>query len=193
MNVIILFLIVVVGYKLIAWYIKQFSDLENAFDSLDKNIASLNKRTIVLEKEVMREAAVMLIIKDGLVLGISRRDNKNIFGLSGGKRETNETLAETAIRECFEETGVKVNSCVQIYKQEEPARTPDGLSFFTYCFFATDWEGEPKNSEEGEVKWLTAHELINGPEIAGGKGAFPIYNRNALFVFKHLFPNIKVS
>src|SRR5574338_323408 len=135
----------------------------------------------------MKEAGVMLIIKDGLILGISRRENKAIFGLPGGKKEDNETPEQAAIRETLEETSVKVNSCVQIYRREEPARYPGGLPFYTYCYYATDWEGEPTSSEEGDLAWLTAEELTST------KAAFALYNRNTLDVFKQLFPNVSIK
>lgn len=137
----------------------------------------------------MREAAVMLVLnEDGLILGVSRRYDQTKFGLPGGKLETNETPMEAAIRETFEETGIKVNSCVEIYKRTEPAGTPDGFPFYTYCFYATDWDGEAVASDEGIVEWLTSSKLIN-LETA----AFSEYNKNTLNKFKELFPKVKVS
>jgi 8-oxo-dGTP pyrophosphatase MutT (NUDIX family) len=62
----------------------------------------------------MKEAGVMLIIKDGLILGISRRHNKAIFGLPDGKfdpEEGDQTTKDTAIRETHEETGILVKDC----------------------------------------------------------------------------------
>lgn len=140
----------------------------------------------------MREAAVMLLIRGGKILSISRRHNKELFGLPGGKLDEGETPEQAAIRETFEETGVKVKSCIQIYKRTEPAGTPDGLPFFTYCFYALEWTEEPRDSEEGLVKWLYESELVNGPSIKSGRGAFPEYNKNTLEVFKKLYPNVKL-
>lgn len=122
----------------------------------------------------MREAAVMLIIKDGKILAVSRRHDKTKFGLPGGKLEPGETPSAAAIRECFEETDVLVKKCVFIYRRDEMRERPEGEDFHTYCFYALEWEGEPKNSEEGEVAWLTEDELTNT------KGAFADYNRQTL-------------
>lgn len=135
----------------------------------------------------MKEAGVMLIVKDGLILGISRREDKTIFGLPGGKKEDGETPEEAAIRETWEETSIKVNSCVQIFRREEPARSTGGLPFYTYCYYATDWEGTPSSSEEGEVAWLTAEELTST------KAAFAQYNRNTLDAFKKLYPQVTIK
>lgn len=130
----------------------------------------------------MREAAAMLIIKDGLILGVPRKTNKEIFGLAGGKIDKNESAMEAAIRETKEETGLTVKSCIKIYERIELVSS-DEKAFHTTCFYAIEWEGEIKSSE-GEPKWLTEFELTTSPEL-GGCGAFPDYNRDALEAFKH--------
>jgi len=132
----------------------------------------------------MRNAAVMLIIKDGLILSVSRRNDKNKWGLPGGKQEADETPEQAAIRETFEETGVKVSKCEFIFLRDEPRVSPEGEDFHAYCFYATEWEGIPQNSEEGEVTWLWEYDLIHD------KGAFPDYNRRTLEVFKSKFPEV---
>jgi len=136
----------------------------------------------------MREAAVMLIVnKDGLLLGVSRRHDSTKFGLPGGKLEAHETPAEAGIRETVEETGIKVKSCVEIYKRVEPKGSPDGFDFHTTCFYATEWEGTPTDSDEGKVMWLKSEDLT------GDTGAFAEYNRNTLEIFKRMFPEVNVQ
>ncbi len=135
----------------------------------------------------MKEAGVMLIIKDGLILGISRRHDKTIFGLPGGKFDSSEgdtNTKETAIRETKEETSLTVKDCVFIYERVELGDGPNGVDFYSKCYYATDWSGTPENSEEGEVKWLTAK------EITSTKAAFGDYNRKTLDTFKDMFPNV---
>lgn len=133
----------------------------------------------------MKEAGVMLIIKDGLILGISRRHNKNIFGLPGGKKDdTDPSTKETAIRETREETSVIVKDCTLVYERVELGDGPNGVDFYSRCYYASDWEGVPQNSEEGQVKWLTAEELTST------KAAFGDYNRKTLDVFKQMFPKV---
>jgi ADP-ribose pyrophosphatase YjhB (NUDIX family) len=138
----------------------------------------------------MRDAGVMLIIKDGLILGISHRDDKTIFGLPGGKFDEaagDQTPMDAAIRETREETSVDVKKCIQLYKRVEPARNPGGEAFECYCYYAQEWEGAPQNSEEGEVAWLTYEEL------ATTKAAFPSYNIQTLKVFRQLFPEVQLK
>ena len=139
----------------------------------------------------IKQAAVMLIVKNGLILAVSRRHNPNMFGLPGGKKENNETIKNAAIRECREETGIIVKDCIQFFERTEPPITPDGLSFYTYCFYALDWEGTPKNSEEGVVEWMFASELTTTLD-EGGKGAFADYNKRTLEAFSKIYPDVIV-
>lgn len=135
----------------------------------------------------MLEAGVMIIIKDDLVLGVSRRNDKTKFGLPGGKVEMGETPKQAAIRETFEETGVHVDKCVYLYERVEPCRKPGDIPFRSYCFYATEWHGDPSSSEEGYVKWCTKEDLL------GITGAFPQYNEKALEVLSNMLPDIIVK
>ncbi|CAB4196789.1 nucleoside triphosphate pyrophosphohydrolase [uncultured Caudovirales phage] len=135
----------------------------------------------------MKQAAVMLIIKDGLILSVSRRDDKTKFGLAGGKCESGESTKDAAIRETLEETGVNVTDCIHIYKRYEPSSYQGGQGFEAHCYYANTWSGMPSDSEEGVVTWLTAEELT------GKSGAFPDYNRKTLDQFKIRFPDVYIK
>ena len=135
----------------------------------------------------MKQAGVMLVIKDGLILGISRRHNKEIFGLPGGKFDPEagdyDTM-DTAIRETKEETNITVHHTMFLYERVELGDGPTGVDFFSRCYYALDWEGEPTNSEEGEVKWLTVE------EVTSTKAAFGDYNRKTIDIFKTMYPDV---
>ena len=135
----------------------------------------------------MREAAVMLVIKDGLILSVSRKEDHTRFGLPGGKRENFESMKDCAIREIKEETSIVVKEAELIFIRNEPPMFKGGEYFCTYCFLATSWEGESKNSEDSIVTWLTADQLT------GTAGAFPIYNKKTLEVLTTKFPNIELK
>lgn len=159
----------------------------------------------------MKRAAAVLIIKDGLILGISRKNDPSKFGLVGGKCDENEHPVQTAQRECMEETGIEIHSGREIFVREEPAdfmcarcgiRNPlsedcslgqthdlkKGEDFYTHCFYALAWEGNPKSLEGTEVKWITASELTSSE-----MGAFPDYNSKTLEVFRKLYPSIELK
>jgi len=46
--------------------------------------------------------------RDTKVIMVARRDNPNQFGMPGGKVEQGESYIDAAIRETFEETGIKI-------------------------------------------------------------------------------------
>jgi len=137
----------------------------------------------------MKRAGVMLVIKDGLILAISRRHNKEIFGLPGGKydEEFDIDVMDTAIRETREETRVNVKDAAFIYERVELGDGPDGVDFYSTTYYALEWDGEPTNSEEGVVTWLTAKELTDT------NAAFGDYNRKMLDAFKQQFPDVKLT
>lgn len=137
----------------------------------------------------MKQAGVMLIIKDGLILSVSRRYDKTIFGLPGGKfspdpPDNDKDTKDTAIRETREETSVIVNEATFLYERVELGGGPNPVDYYSRCYYADSWEGTPQNSEEGEVKWLTAEELTCT------KAAFGDYNRKTLDIFKKMYPDV---
>ena len=133
----------------------------------------------------MKEAAVVIIVKDGLVLGISRRNNPNKFGLIGGKVSKGETAMEAAVRETEEETGLMIGNVFYVYSRMEPRGSPDGEDFYSHCFFTTEFVGELRESDEGHLRWMTPAELSEG-ELA----AFGDYNSNAFRYLKDMYPEL---
>lgn len=132
----------------------------------------------------MKLAGVMLVVKDGRILAISRRNDRTKFGLPGGKAEEKETAEEAAIRETMEETSIIVKRASLIYHRVEPADGPNGMDFHSYCFYAEEWWGQPASSEEGEVKWLTPE------EVTISKAAFGQYNTQMLKLFREQYPDV---
>ena len=65
---------------------------------------------------MIRHLTLMILKRDGkLLLGVKKRG----FGMgkincAGGKVESGETVREAAIRETFEEVGIRVNSCEKV-------------------------------------------------------------------------------
>lgn len=101
---------------------------------------------------------IVLINKDGYVLGVSRKDNHNDFGLPGGSLEDFDMSPEEgAYRETKEETGLSISNLRLIY-----AKAKGGRMGYTYL---ADYSGDINYDFEKEphiVKWTTFNELIIG-------------------------------
>ena len=108
----------------------------------------------------------MLIVKEGKILGVTRKNDTSKYGLPGGKVDIGETAKEAAIRETLEETNILVKECDFFFSKEE---TSSNETYCTYCYYATVWEGDPKALEAGKVDWISTEDLM--------KGSFPIYNK----------------
>lgn len=121
-----------------------------------------------------KQAVCALIInKEGLILGVSRKDDPNAFGLPGGKVEHGESVLDALKREVLEETGYTII-------------TDDLLSFTSYdgdytvtSFKVKIDEQVPQQEvlETGVVKFVTKEELLKGP--------FGLYNNLLFDYFKH--------
>ena len=127
--------------------------------------------------EPKRAACCFIQREDGKILGVTRKDDYNAWGLPGGKVDPGETPEQTAIRELHEETGLRAIALKPILtwmppnqEDETDTRASDGYETTTYL---TDVENfNICASEEGRVGWITWTELLNGP--------FGLYNRNLM-------------
>lgn len=116
----------------------------------------------------MLQAVCALIFRGDKILGVSRKDNPNDFGLIGGKVENGETLAQALKREIEEECGLTIISGKLIF-----TRFDNNMMCYTYL---CNVEGEIKTNEKGVVKEVTWEELFNG--------SFGEYNRK---LYKSLY------
>lgn len=104
----------------------------------------------------MVTAQVVLINKEGLVLGVSRKHDHNDMGLPGGKQDPADggDPMVTAIRECKEETGLDISDLKLVF-----AIHKGGNMGFTYL---AKYNGEINHNEPHVVKWVEFQTLVRG-------------------------------
>ena len=112
-------------------------------------------------QETSNESVCALIFRGDKIIGVSRKDNHNDFGLIGGKVEPGESVIEALYRETKEETGLTITNHKLVFR-----RFDNGYFGNT---FLCEAEGDIVTSETGRVKEVTWEELFNG--------SFGDYNR----------------
>jgi 8-oxo-dGTP pyrophosphatase MutT (NUDIX family) len=109
---------------------------------------------------IKRVACVLLVNHQGKILGVSRGPGSELFGLPGGEVESGETDEEAAIRETMEETGLVISNLRVLYANYSV--DPTGAKRWVTTF-AADWQGVPRPSHEGDVRWIDVDKLLSGP------------------------------
>lgn len=79
------------------------------------------------------------------------------YAFPGGHIEEGESLAESVIREIYEETGLTIVDpklvAVKDWPLDEEGR------YIVFCYKATEFTGQLRSSEEGEVSWVEKDQL----------------------------------
>jgi 8-oxo-dGTP pyrophosphatase MutT (NUDIX family) len=100
------------------------------------------------EKQSTKQAACCLIVSDdGMILGVSRRDDPTAWGTPGGKVDEGEEPIDAAARELEEEVGLVATKLHPVFSRR------DAQGFVTTTF-ACEVEGEINTDEEGVIRWL---------------------------------------
>jgi ADP-ribose pyrophosphatase YjhB (NUDIX family) len=113
---------------------------------------------------IVSAVTVHVLDEQHRLLLIQRTDN-GLWALPGGAQEFGEYIAETAVRETFEETGVtvEVTDIVGVYTNPNHlVEFSDGevRQQFSICFRAQYVSGEPTTSDESSnVRWVAPSEL----------------------------------
>jgi 8-oxo-dGTP pyrophosphatase MutT (NUDIX family) len=113
---------------------------------------------------VVPAASAVVADTDGRLLMAKRTDNE-LWSIPGGGLKPGETIAETAIRETKEETGIDIEvvSLIGIYTNpQHVVEYSDGevRQQFSVCFAGRPIGGEPTPSDEtSEVGYFTPEEI----------------------------------
>jgi 8-oxo-dGTP diphosphatase len=113
----------------------------------------------------MKLATLCYVRRDGRTLMIHRVKKANDIhagkwnGL-GGKLNPGETPEECAVREIFEESGLRVSNPQLKGLLTFPAFTDDE-DWYVFVFLVKDFEGELIESPEGNLCWVEDVELTN--------------------------------
>src|SRR5512135_488604 len=91
-----------------------------------------------------------LLMRNGEVCRVTRRNKPGDFALVGGSIEsTDESPWNAMLREVEEEVGVHVTKAQWVFERVDPT---DGQ--IAWCYLVEEWEGEPHQCESGiEVSW----------------------------------------
>ena len=106
----------------------------------------------------------MCLIEDGrgnIVMQI--RDPKRYSwsgaALPGGHIEAHEGLVESVIREVKEETGLTIKSPKLVGMKHW--YTTDDERYLVFLYRTSDFEGDLRSTEEGEVRWVAREEVVH--------------------------------
>ena len=79
------------------------------------------------------------------------------YAFPGGHIEEGESLVESVIREVYEETGLTITAPKLVaVKDWEPE---EGGRYIVFCYKATEFKGQLRSSDEGEVSWVEKDQL----------------------------------
>lgn len=133
---------------------------------------------------ILRNTTLCHIEKDGCYLMLHRIKKENDLNRDkwvgiGGKFEDKESPEECAVRETFEETGLTLNSyryCGIVTFVSDKWETE-----YMHIFHSTDFSGELKVCDEGELCWKKISDIYNLPIWEGDKIFLRLIEQNTPF------------
>src|SRR3989344_2351684 len=120
-----------------------------------------------MPSEIIKTAAVVILKGDQTLLvrhGSGANHYEGVYGLTGGKLETEETEIQTATREMNEETGLQpigelIDFPDSLFFAEIEMKDGITRNFSWKVFLCNNFEGNLKKTEETEPLWVNINEL----------------------------------
>ncbi|WP_064198313.1 MULTISPECIES: NUDIX domain-containing protein [Emticicia] len=114
--------------------------------------------------EGLKRLAVMCVLKNEnkfLLLKRLKEPNKDTYTPVGGKLDPHESPYKAALRETFEETGIKVEQMkfCGILTESSPTK----YNWTCYVYLAEIEFIPPPPCNEGDLEWITLDNLLNLP------------------------------
>ncbi|MBF0287416.1 MAG: 8-oxo-dGTP diphosphatase [SAR324 cluster bacterium] len=135
----------------------------------------------------MKLGVLVYIENNGEVLMIHRQKNDEHRGLwlaPGGKLHENESPMEAAMREVYEETGLRVQALQLkgILTFPDDGDSPFGDEWQVFVFYTNHISGKLTiNCPEGKLAWIPREELLDLPMWEGDKLFTPKVFKNECF------------
>jgi len=144
----------------------------------------------------MKLATLCYVRRDGQTLMIHRVKKANDMhqgkwnGL-GGKLNPGETPEECAVREIFEESGLRVHNPQLKGVLTFPAFANDE-DWYVFVYLVKDFEGELIDSPEGNLLWVDEIDLMKLNLWEGDPIFLPWLDRPGIFSGKFIYKNGKL-
>jgi len=118
------------------------------------------------DRPIVAVLAVVLRGEEALIVQRAQQPNAGRWGFPGGVLELGETVAEGAMRELFEETGITAKPAGILDVHDAITRDAEGRVQFHYLLIAVRglWqsgEGEP-NDDAAACAWVTRDDIVAG-------------------------------
>jgi 8-oxo-dGTP diphosphatase len=112
----------------------------------------------------IKKVATICVLKNGdhfLLLKRAKEPNKGLYTPLGGKLDPFETPLNAAIRETWEESGIKVNNME--FRGILTETSPGDYNWISYVYLAEIEKQFTAQSDEGSLEWMHVDDLLKIP------------------------------
>lgn len=112
----------------------------------------------------IKKVATICVLRNGdhfLLLKRAKEPNKGLYTPLGGKLDPFETPLNAAIRETWEESGIKVNNME--FRGILTETSPVDYNWISYVYLAEIEKQTTVESDEGSLEWMHVDDLLKIP------------------------------